>query len=213
MRSIKQLVLPIFITTLFVSLIVAFRSFIFMYIVRPVALLFWALWRVVSSVHQNVYWVVLIVLCLILIMRIIPPGKETSSRSIYNDRDKSLARVEYWQTLMKEAIPGNDKNRLLRENLRNLLNSVTSENGQIARNDLEKIITSGEAPISPAAQQYIFPPGKRDSKFSIKQKITILFLTPKWLRKWTGKFIHQDYSSIDETLRWMESELEIDYEK
>ena len=213
MRSIKQLVLPIFITTLFVSLIVVFRSFIFMYIVRPVALLFWALWRVVSSVHQNIYWVVLIVLCLILIMRILPSDQDTSSRSIYNDRDKSLARVEYWRTLMKEAIPGNDKNRILRDSLRNLLISAISQNGQFARNDFENFISSGEAPISPAAQQYIFPPGKRDSKFSIKQKITILFLTPKWLRKWTGKFIHQDYSSIDETLRWMESELEIDNEK
>jgi len=213
MRSHKQLVLQILIMTLLVSLIIIFRAFIFTNIVRPVALLFWALWRIVSRVHQNIYWAILIVLCLILILRILPTGQDTSFSSIYNDRDKSLARVEHWQTLIKAAISGNDKNRLLSDSLRKLLISVISQDEQFNPTDLEKIISTGGTPISLAAQQYIFPPGRRDRKVSIKQKITILLLTPKWLRKWTGKFIHQDYTSIDEILRWMETELEINNEK
>jgi hypothetical protein len=199
--------------TLFVSFIVIFRAFIFTNIVRPVALLFWALWRIVSSVNQNIYWVALIVLCLILILRILPFDQDISSRSIYNDRARSPARVEHWQTLIKAAVPGNDKSRLLRDSLRNLLISVISQDEQFNPIDLEKIIATGEAPISLAAQQYILPTGNRDRKFSIKQKMATLLLTPIWLRKWIGKFIHQDYTSIDETLRWMETELEINDEK
>ncbi|MGW8316237.1 MAG: hypothetical protein ACWGNV_11595, partial [Bacteroidales bacterium] len=67
---------------------------------------------------------------------------------------------------------------------------------------LEEIFMKGEISLPLAVQQYLFSPIERGGKFSIFKKINLMFLTPRWIRKWTSKIIYQDYTLIDETLRW-----------
>ena len=213
MRNNKQFALPILITVLLVILIVSFRSFLLTNIIEPIALLFWAFWRIITSVNQHVYWMALIVLCSMLFLRLFPSGDNKSSRSAYNDRGKSLNRVEHWQTLMKDSVLGNDKSRRLHDSLKDLLISIVAQGEEGDPIELEEFVAKGKVPLSLATQQYLYPPVERHGKFHLNQKINIMSLAPRWLRKWRGKFVHQDYTSIDEILRWMETELEIDDEK
>ena len=213
MGNNKQLVSPILITILLVILVVSFRSFLMTNIVEPIALLFWALWRVITSVDQHIYWIALIVFCSILVLRLFPSGDDKPSGLIYNDRGKQLSRVEHWQTLMKDAVLGNDEGRRFHDSLKDLLISVVAQDERTDPFELEEVVAKGEVPLSLATQQYLFPPVGGHKKYHLNQKINIMFLTPRWLRKWTGKFVHQDYTSIDETLQWMETELEINDEK
>jgi hypothetical protein len=213
MSNSKQFALPILILILLVGLMVSFRSFLLTYIVEPVALLFWALWRVIASVDQHIYWFALIVFCSILVLRLLPTENDSSSGSAYNDREKSLNRVEHWQTLIKDAVWGNEESRLLSDNLKDLLISIGAQDEQSEPIELEEIFMKGEKSLPLAVQQYLFSPVDRGGKFFIIQKINLMFLTPRWIRKWISKFIYQDYTLIDETLRWMEIELEINDEE
>ena len=213
MGNNKQFALPILITVLFVIFVASFRSFLLTNIVEPVALLFWALWRIITSVDQHIYWSVLIVFCSILALRLIPSGNDSSSGSAYNDREKSLIRVEHWQTLMRNAVLGNDESRRLRDSLKDLLRSIAAQDERSESIELEDVLTKGEIPLSLAVQQYLFPPADTGGKFFINQKINPMLRSPRWLRKWIGKFIYQDNTLIDEIIRWMETELEINDEE
>ena len=213
MSNSKQVALPILILILLVGFMVSFRSFLLTYIVEPVALLFWALWRIVASVDQHIYWFALIGFCSILIIRLLPTGNDSSSGSAYKNRDKSLSRVEHWQILIKNATLGNAESRLLRDNLKGLLITIGAQDEQSEPIELEEILTRGENSLPLTAQQYLFPPVDREEKISIIQKINLMFLAPRWIRKWISKFVYQDNTLIDEILRRMEIELEINNEE
>ena len=213
MSNSKQFALPILILILLVGFMVSFRSFLLTYIVEPVALLFWALWRIVASVDQHIYWFALIGFCSILIIRLLSTGNDSSSGSAYKNRDKSLSRVEHWQILIKNATLGNAESRLLRDNLKDLLISIGAQDEQSEPIELEEVLTKGEISLPLAVQRYLFSPVDRGGKFSIIQKINLMFLAPRWIRKWISKFVYQDNTLIDKTLRWMEVELEINNEE
>lgn len=212
-NNYKQFALPILISILLVGLMVSFRSFLLAYVIEPIALLFWAFWRVIASVDQHIYWFALIVFCSILVLRLLPTGNDSSSASAYNDREKSLNRVEHWQTLIKNATLGNEESRLLRDNLKDLLISIGAQDEQSEPMELEDIFMKGEISLPLAVQQYLFSPVDNGGRFSIFQKINLIFLAPRWIRKWISKFIYQDNTLIDETIRWMEIELEINDEE
>jgi len=201
-----------FIIVLFVTLIVSFRSFLLANLIEPFALLLWALWQVVSSVDQHIYWIVLIAICSILVIRIFPSTNESSREAAYNHRDRPLSRVDYWQSLIKNATLGNDGNQRLHDNLKNLLTTVVTQDGQPEPTQLEEGIAKGKTPLPPTVKSFLFPPNRTRKKFPIGWQLNLPFLGPRWLRRWANKFIHQDYTMIDETLRWMEIELEINDE-
>lgn len=212
MNNSKQFAIPILITILLVILIISFRSFLLTNIVEPVALLFWAVWRIIASVDQNVYWIVLIVFCSILVFRLFPSGRENSHELAYNYRDKSLDRVEHWRTLIKDAALGNSERRRLRDSLKVLLTTVVAQDEHSEPTGLEEGIANGKIPLPLTTQRFLYPQNGMHRSFSMNQQLNILSLAPRWLRRWAGKFIHQDHILIDETLRWMEIELEINDE-
>ena len=96
-----------FFLLLFLGLILAlgviFRTFILADIIEPVALMFWAFWRLLSSVDQNVYWVLLVFLCLILAIRTLPPEPEIHPEASYIDRQKNIGRVGFWRSKITAA--------------------------------------------------------------------------------------------------------------
>lgn len=213
MDRIKKYVLPFLILFLLVSLIVIFRSFLMAYIFEPVALLCWVVWRIVSGVDQNIYWIVLIVICIILVIRLIFYKNDKPPNSAYNYTYKPLNRVEYWQTIIMDSDLGKNESEYLQDSMKELLITVTTQVERSDPTDSEEMIVKGSASLPLAAQEYLFPSRRKHGRFSIHHQPNIKFLVPTWLRRWTRKFIHQDHSLVDEILRWMETELEINYEK
>jgi len=212
MGRYKKFMLPTLLIVLFVILVVSFRSFFLANIIEPVALLLWALWHVISSVDQHIYWVVLIVMCSILAIRLLPSGIEDSHESVYSRMDQSPSRVDYWQALIKDAALGSDENERLHENLKNLLLTVVAQDERAEPVKIEDVIAKGKTPLSPTTQRLLFPQNGTRRKFPVYQRLKFLYLAPRWLRRWANKFVHHDYTLIDETLRWMETELELNDE-
>ena len=210
---IKKYLRPFLVLCLFLALVLWFRSFLMMNIIEPIAILLWAFWRIITSVNQNIYWMVLIVICLILVIRLVPSGDDNSPSPAYNYVYKSLNRVEHWRILIKDAILGKEETEYLRDSLKKLFISVIAQAERSDPTDLEEIIATEKIPLPIAAHRFLFPPKGMGGMFSTSRRLNIMFLTPRWFRRWAGKFIQQDTTSIDKILEWMESEMEISYDR
>ena len=213
MEKFKKTILPFLMLALLVGLFISFRSFLMDYIIQPIALLLWAVWRIISSVDQNIYWIALIVFCTTLVIRLIPSEKDNSPSLAYSHTYKPPNRVEYWQTLIDESILGKNKSEYLRNRIKELSMTVISQVEQTAEMDADKMIATGIPSLPPAARQYLFPPNGKDGISSIKDQLDNNVFVPRCLRRWQRRYIQQNTAMLDEILTWMETELEISNEK
>ncbi|MBC8504175.1 MAG: hypothetical protein ISR58_19600 [Anaerolineales bacterium] len=192
----KRLIFPILILLFLVALLISGRSFLTTYIAEPVAILGWVVWRIIESVDQNIYWVLLIVLCSMLVVRFALIRMETFPSSAYLEPEMNPARLGHWQRLIKEAGFGKSERQVLEERLLQLL--LDSVGGQ---DDLKKV-------TPPRIQKLINSIGRKRSMVS--QFLYSIF--PRWFRSWVGKFVSPDYIMIDEILSFIETEMEIPHE-
>ncbi len=213
MNKFKKSLLPFLKLTFLVVLIVSFRSFLMDYIVKPVALLLWAVWRIIASVDQNVYWVALIVFCTVLIIRLIPSGKDNSPGLAYRDTYKPPNRVEYWQTLIANSVLGKNKSEYLRNNMKELYMTVISTVERPATSDAKEITEEETQSLSPAARQFLFLSNDKYETSSIKELLNNNVFEPAWLRRRRKNYNHQNNTKLHEILNWMEIKLEIKDEK
>lgn len=193
--------------SLFLGLALFFRTFLIMNVFEPIAVLFWAAWRIVSSVHQNIYWTILIVICLILMIRVIPFRKNASGPA-YGDEHPLPNRVEDWLRLMKNASLGMDETDYLRDSLKRLLISIDQLDGfHTMKPDETAMLEAGLLPET--VHRFLFPAKGIRNMFSGDHRLQVLSLTPKWFRRWASKVFQIDNPAIEETLAWMESLMEI----
>jgi hypothetical protein len=209
MDRLKKSALPFLILFLLLGLAIGFRSFLMAYIIEPVALLFWAVWRLVSSVDQNIYWMALIVLCIFLFLSLIPSENARPADSAYNDTRKSLDRIEYWQAAINQASMGEKERQHLRDSLKELLIASTAQLERQALLQIQEQNNVEMTPFSPAARRYLFPAGEKSGVFSTNIQTSLGRLLPGRLRKWTSKYIHTDTALMEEILTYMEADLEI----
>lgn len=212
MKNFKKPITALFIIILLVSISIIFRSILMVYIVEPIALLFWAIWRIASSVHQNIYWIILIALCIIFTTRQLSFVVRKTSKLSYTYSYKSPTQVDYWRILIKDSILGKNEDEWLRKHLKELLKTVISQSEGVSAMEVEKIVENRMTPLSPSAHQYLFSSNMK-GKFFQKNTLNTLYFLPRWLRKRVRNFVHQNYSIIDEILDYTETELEINDEK
>lgn len=193
------------ILSLFLGFAITFRAYLITNIFEPIAMLFWAAWRIVSSVHQNAYWIILIVICAIPVIRLIPFGQDMPS-SAYGDDYSSINRVEDWLMLVKNAPLGVDETEYLRNRLKRLLRSTQ----QLERFPSAK---PDETSLPLTLRRFLFPTKDKHNKSPGDYRLQLLFLTPKWFRRWAGKKLQINNTEIDETLTWMESLMEINHDQ
>lgn len=205
MESFRKYLLPLLILLILVGLAIGFRDFFFAYVIQPVALLFWAAWRIALSIDQRVYWTLVLVFCVLLAINFLLSRNDDTPRSAFNEKRQVLNRIEYWQSLMSESSLGKQESEQLRESLKTLLDTVANSEAI----NSEGILSEWREPLSFEAKDYLFPPQKKPNNL----RVSILELLPGWFRKAVGNFTHRDEAVIDEILHWMEMEMEIDNEK
>jgi len=212
MRDLNSFLRPFLALSLFLTLAIGFRSFLITNVIEPIAALFWAVWRIVSSVNQTFYWMILIFICLILMMRFIPFGKSNSSHSAYNYKHSSPNRVEYWRTLMINAALDKDEAEYLRDNLNQLLTAID----QLERShpgNLDETVMPEQTSLPIAVQRFLFSAKGNHKMWSGDYRLRLLFITPGRFRRWAIKFIQPDHALIEETLTWMETTMEISHDR
>jgi hypothetical protein len=179
------------------------------YIIEPVVLLCWLVWRILAGVDQNIYWIVLIVFCSILVIRLIFSGRQKPSISAYDFTYNPLNRVERWQTLIIDADLGKNESESLRESMKDLLITVITQVERSGSTEPEDMIEKVSASLPLGAQRYLFPLSRKHGLIPVQSRPNIMVLIPRRLRKYLRKYIHQDHDLLGEILTWMETELEI----
>lgn len=193
--------------SLFLGLAINFRTFLLTNVFEPIAILLWAAWRIVISVDQNIYWMILILISSILMIRIAPFRKKTPD-TVYGEDRSPANRVEDWLRLMKDASLGMDQTEYLRDSLKWLLQSIQQVERFHSMN-LDEAVKTEVPLLPPAVQRFLFPPKRTHNVFSGDYRMRLFFLTPKWFRRWAGTTFRTDNVAIEETLLWMESVMEI----
>ncbi len=198
---------PLLAISLLLALAIYFRAFVVANIFEPVAMLFWAVWRIVASIHQNVYWVILVLACFVIVARLMP-FRRNIARSAYRDEHSSVNRVESWLRLMKNAPLGTDETDYLRDDLKRLLVSIQRlERSQSVEPDGGSPLDA--TPLPPTVHGFLFPANGKHKIVSGDGRLRLLFWMPKWFRRWVNRVFRLDNPAIEETLAWMESLMEI----
>lgn len=212
MDSHKRYTLPLIVLISLAGIAVGFRSFFMANIIEPIAVLFWAFWRIIISVNQNIYWMILIIICLMFVLRLVPIEKDNQPNPAYTYKYRSPNRVEYWQALINESMLGREEGERLRVNLENLLTSVNAKSGRTGSKDSDEVIAKGQRQLSLRAMRLLFPQKRRDRAFFPDHRLDIKSLIPKRLQGWAEKFVPQDTTSIAEILEYMETEMEMSHD-
>lgn len=141
----------------------------------------------ISGIPQNVYWIALVLLCTILIIRLIPPKNSKKTSKAYRYQYKPPNRLAYWQSNFADSRLGTNEKKFLLENLRELYDAILD--------------TGKGSALPPDAEQYVFKPDEKQNK--------VWFLIPKVLRR---RVTNRSNQSIYRLLEWMEKELEITHD-
>jgi len=190
-----------------VGLAINFRTYLVTNVFEPIAILLWASWRIVISVDQNIYWMILILFSSILMIRIAPFRRKTPGK-VYSEDRSPVNRVEDWLRLMKNASLGMDQTEYLRDSLKRLLLSIQQVERFHSMN-LDEAVKTEVPLLPPAVEHFLFSSKRKRTMFFGDYRMRLFFLTPKWFRRWAGTALQIDNTAIEETLSWMESVMEI----
>ena len=192
---------------------VLFPLFLTRYLIEPIALVLWLIWRTLLSVDQSLYWGLLVLLCAMGMLALIPRSDSDTSASPGQEPQAPGARLERWQALFHEAARGGGEEESLRLRLRSVLAAVIGADGQPDPAELERELASRKLRLPPRAQQYLFPSAPERNGPTLHGRQHFLSQARASLRRLTGKSTVADDAAIQELLGWMESMMEISHDE
>jgi len=195
------------ITLVLAGLIFVLRSFLAASIIQPFALLLWAFWRVLASVDTHVYWALAIVLLAIPALRMALPGTPDRRHSAYPQQAPDPGPVARWEHMLEDWPYGTPRG-MLEANLASMLRSVVQQvEGAVptdAGDDAGAFV-----PLPDRARRLLREnPDPDDLAAPLRAPVSRSVLPTRLLRV-IKRVIKPDDTWIDETLDWMEAELDI----
>jgi hypothetical protein len=190
-----------------------FPSFLASYVIEPVAVSLWLVWRVVLSVDQNVYWALLLLVCggcTVALLAFVGGEPPASVAPIPHVRETHVAR---WQALMHESARTEGGEQILRARLLSLLAAALGSAEQVDSAQLEKTLASQHIWLPGEIRQYLFPAPAAARRLPARIVWRLLFLAKRWLPGSASKQSIPNAATIDQVLRWMESMMEMGHEQ
>jgi hypothetical protein len=190
-----------------------FRLFVMDNIVQPITLVAWAVWRVISSVNQKIYWGFVIAISLFLVIRMIPPESPNIHNQIEDDRPTAENGYSTWLSKLASAISDRNSLEELKQRLVDLYSAFVVQKDKVSPMDVEEILRSKGLPISEGGQLFFSP--KKSSLRAQFYEMKLLFVTKiSGIRMRQGdKMPAMLHEPIDELLNLMENHTEDEYEK
>ena len=181
-----------------------FRAFFLISVIEPIALIIWTFWMLISSIDQRLCWGAVIALCVMITFRLIPSSEPKLQNQVYAYEFRPQSQMDYWRGIL-----GQGDHDILRGDLKNLLLKVLATSNKYQALESDEInIASTLLPVK--TQEYLNNAGKkrpRSNWHSMQTFLSSLFLSVG--RKKTKK----ELDIINEVVQWMETELDINYEK
>jgi hypothetical protein len=173
------------------------RDQLFTFLIEPIGWLLWAGWRILASIDPGVIWLILIIACIVLFVRVVPtvtvahPDSSDESGHAPDPGD----RLAHWQGRAARAMQDAAGRSAFRQNLESLALSVS-----VATRIPRPGSLPGASPGGYEDDSLWQPPG-RQARFK------------EWLRRLVSADWRSEQDAIENVLDWMESSLEIKNER
>ncbi len=185
-----------------------FRDVLSAYLVHPVAISLWAIWRIIISVDQIVYWILLVALCALLMIRVFSANDHTPPPpTIEQSAKQQRTRIDHWLGLFRSAGRTRGDDAALRASLRQLVTATISQADRPVGPDLAQALAARHIPLPPRVREYLQIGGTSESPPSRSLSLAAR------LRRWVGRPAAHDNAAIEEVLRWMETVMEINHDR
>ena len=191
-----------------------FPSFIQDNFVAPIALVLLLFWRILQSVDQAIYWVLLIFSALAYsFFRLYRSAQKSAAfeQTPPPDANAMLDELNYWRLAIRIACDETGKHSYtLEHNLGKVLAALyASKQPHIAQFEIYDALKLRQMPLPEDIYAFLFGTESSSSTRSVKQILHNLWNLPrKRIRRWTGREAAEYYQSLEQALKFMESVLE-----
>jgi hypothetical protein len=214
MKNHRRMVLILLLLGLFLLLAFLYRAFLLENFVKPVALVFWLVWRVLLSFDQRVIWSLLIILAIIyVVLRMARQGMSETNSPLVPDSPLTLINIEYWRSFIMFNANNKFHDNILRQNLVQMLVTMyTSRQPDTPLWEIAEAFRLRQIPLPDNIYSFLFPPVPLTGRPPFRQMLQNLrHLPARAGYLWSGRTEAGYYRSLDEVLNFMESSLEINH--
>lgn len=190
-----------------------FPAFIQDNFVMPLALLLWLAWRVLQSVDQNIYWVLLMFAVVAYFFARLyrstesPPIVEKYSRANAN---ATLERINAWKMSIRlTAIDTSDSTSLENSLAKMLAALYAARQSDAVMFEIYDALKLRQIPLPETVYAFLFPDEPVGAKWSVKRLLRAIRAAPrKYIRRWTGRETADYYLALEHTIAFMEAAVE-----
>jgi hypothetical protein len=216
MRIPPRISLLLLLLGLLLCLSILFRSYLFEYLVQPVAILFMYLWRVIQSVHQGVYWGILLFFALIyasyqvFFHRLQRPAVREEARP--SGANATLENIRYWRTMISVTQDEVEQANILKRELREMLASMLAfKQPGCSTAEMYKALRLHQVLLPENIYAFLFPEESALPRRSFKRALQAIWDAPRrWIGKRNDRKVAEYHRSIEQVIAYMESCMEIE---
>jgi hypothetical protein len=196
-----------------VGLLVAilFHSFLLDNVVVPVATLFWLLWRLVQSVHQALYWGLVIAAAGAVVVYRLLRALMALETTLESAPETILKSVAYWRTWVEMSDPESQTAHAFQRELSQMLaNMYAAREPEPDFRRLREALRLGQLSLPPRVYAFLFPDQASPAEQPWRQTLRRWAGMPrKWIRRATGREKADYRQVVGEMIAFMESLMEI----
>ena len=193
-----------------------FPSFIQDNFITPIALVVWLFWRILQSVDQKIYWVLLVFSVVTYFFARLyhsmqaPPAVERTSPSGSN---AILERINQWRLSIRLMTIETSTSSVLEDSLGKLLAALyASRQSEAVPYEIYDALKLRQMPLPESVYTFLFPDKSASAKWSFKRLLQAIRAAPrKRIRRWTGREEADYYRALEQVIEFMESVLEHNY--
>ncbi len=195
---------------LFLALL--FRAFIIANVLTPIALFFLMIWRLIISVHQAVYWgIVLVAAVGLAFFRLIQVAAHIEVQQYTPPPQSIMQNINYWRLTLQLASDGGPSATSMKgELLYNLVAMYATKQSEAAPFAIREALQARQLPLPEPVYNFLFYDETQETNLSWKERLQRLAAKPgKWIRRWTGREKADFYRAVEDTITFMEELMEI----
>lgn len=207
MSKLKKMLLICIVLVLFAGLIYHFRMFFLSQIIEPIALVIWTFWNLLCSIDQRLLWGGVIAACVIIMFLMIPSSGDILTNPVYNYDFRPQGQIDYWQGIIEHG----DDDRL-RNELRSLLWKVLIQANLSQVSESEDVIIA-DTPLPAETREYLADKKRNQGFMKRPTWESVKSIFARIFPGWGGKKSKREIQKIKEIIQYLETELDISYEK
>ncbi|PKO12651.1 MAG: hypothetical protein CVU39_22750 [Chloroflexi bacterium HGW-Chloroflexi-10] len=204
----KAPVRPIFFGITLCILLIAgilFRNVLFTFVIEPIGIFFWAIYRVLLSVDQKIFWFVLMVFAGYIVLRNMPASVDEYKKYTDAPSPKSIKGVQYWHQVFTGTAAHGKSQKTVSLEMKDLLISVIASQERLPKTKVIAALDNQQYPLPATTYAFLYP--KKETMKTGLFKLNGLLP----LRLKNGR-LHENREQneiVEELLQWIETYMEI----